>query len=46
MRTRTLKVGLVLLSIAALVAVNWAVFAAPAKVSFVFASVELPVGMV
>ena len=46
MRTRTLVVGLVLLSIAAFVAVNWAVFAAPAKVSFVFASVELPVGMV
>jgi len=46
MRTRTLIVGLVLLVIAAFVAVNWTVFAMSAKVSFVFASVEMPVGMV
>jgi uncharacterized integral membrane protein len=46
MRTRTLIVALVLLSIAAFVVVNWAVFAAPAKVSFVFVSFEVPVGMV
>jgi len=46
MRTRTLVVGLVLLLIAAFVAVNWAVFAASAKVSLVFTSVEVPVGMV
>lgn len=46
MGTRTLIVGLVLLLMAAFVVVNWAVFAAPAKVSFVFASIEVPVGMV
>jgi hypothetical protein len=46
MRTRTLIVGLVLLLISAFLAVNWAVFAASAKVSFVFTSVEVPVGMV
>jgi uncharacterized integral membrane protein len=46
MRTRTLIVGLVLLLIAAFLAVNWAVFAGSAKVSFAFTSVEVPVGMV
>jgi len=46
MRTRTLLVGLVLLLIAAFLIVNWSVFAASAKVSFVFTSVEVPIGMV
>src|SRR5580700_9780228 len=46
MRIRTLIVGLVLLLTAAFLAINWSVFAAPAKVSFAFTSVEMPVGMV
>ena len=46
MRTRTLIVALVLLLITAFVVVNWAVFAASAKVSFVFTSFEVPVGVV
>jgi uncharacterized integral membrane protein len=46
MRTRTLIVALVSLLIAAFVVVNWAVFAASAKVSLVFTSFEVPVGMV
>jgi len=46
MRIRTLIVGLVLLLTAAFVAINWAVFAASAKVSLVFTSVEMPAGMV
>jgi hypothetical protein len=43
---RQRPVGLVLLLIATFVAVNWAVFARSAKVSFVFTSVEVPVGTV
>jgi hypothetical protein len=46
MRTRTLLIVLVLLLIAAFLAINWSVFAAPAKVSFVFTSVEVPIGLV
>src|SRR5271157_1586868 len=46
MRTRTLLAGLVLLLIAAFLVVNWSVFAASAKVSFVFTSVEVPIGVV
>ena len=46
MRTRTLLVVLVLLLIAAFLAINWSVFAASAKVSFVFASVDVPIGLV
>ncbi len=46
MRTRTLLVVLVLLLIVAFLAVNWSVFAAPAKVSFIFTSIEVPIGLV
>jgi uncharacterized integral membrane protein len=46
MRTRTLLVVLVLLLIAAFLAINWSVFAASAKVSFVFTSVDVPIGLV
>jgi uncharacterized integral membrane protein len=46
MRTRTLLVVLVLLLIVAFLATNWSVFAASAKVSFVFASIEVPIGLV
>jgi uncharacterized integral membrane protein len=46
MRTRTLLVVLVLLLIAAFLAINWSVFAASAKVSFVVTSVEVPIGLV
>jgi uncharacterized integral membrane protein len=46
MRTRTLLVVLVLLAIAAFLVINWSVFAASARVSFLFASVELPIGLV
>jgi uncharacterized integral membrane protein len=46
MRTRTLLVVLVLLLIVAFLAINWSVFAASAKVSFVFASIEVPIGLV
>jgi uncharacterized integral membrane protein len=46
MRTRTLLIVLVLLLIAAFLAINWSVFAAPAKVSFVFTSFEVPIGLV
>jgi uncharacterized integral membrane protein len=46
MRTRTLLVVLVLLLIAAFLAINWSVFAASAKISFVLTSVEVPVGLV
>ena len=46
MRTHTLLVVLVLLLIVAFLAINWSVFAASAKVSFVFASIEVPIGLV
>lgn len=46
MRTRTLLVVLVLLLIVAFLVVNWSVFAASANVSFVFTSVEVPIGLV
>lgn len=46
MRTRTLLVVLVLLLIVAFLAINWSVFAASAKVSFVFTSIEVPIGLV
>jgi len=46
MRTQTLLVVLVLLLIAAFLAINWSVFAASTKVSFVFISVEVPIGLV
>jgi uncharacterized integral membrane protein len=46
MRTRTLLVVLVLLLIAAFLAINWSVFAATVKVSFVFTSVAVPIGLV
>ena len=46
MRTRTLLVVLALLLIVAFVAINWSVFAASTKVSFVFTSVEVPTGLV
>jgi len=45
MRTHTLLVVLVLLLIVAFLAINWSVFAASAKVSFVFASIEVPIGL-
>jgi hypothetical protein len=46
MRTRTLLVVLALLLIAAFLIVNWSVFAASAKVSLVFTSIEVPIGLV
>ena len=46
MRTRTLLVVLALLLIVAFVAINWSVFAASTKISFVFTSVEVPTGLV
>ena len=46
MRTHTLLVVLVLLLIVAFLAINWSVFAASAKVSFVFVSIEVPIGLV
>ncbi len=46
MRTRTLLIVLVLLLIAGFLAINWSLFAAPAKINFVFASIEAPMGLV
>jgi uncharacterized integral membrane protein len=46
MRTRTLLVVIVLVLIVAFLAINWSVFAASAKVSFLFTSAEVPVGLV
>jgi uncharacterized integral membrane protein len=46
MRTRSLLVVLVLLLIVAFLAINWSVFAASAKVSFVITSIEVPIGLV
>jgi hypothetical protein len=46
MRTRTILVILVMLLVAALLVVNWSVFAASAKVSLVFTSIEVPMGLV
>lgn len=46
MRTRTLLVVLVLLLIAAFLAINWSVFAASTKISLVFTSLEIPMGVV
>lgn len=46
MRTHTLLVVLVLLLIVAFLAINWSLFAASAKVSFVFVSIEVPIGLV
>ncbi len=46
MRTRTLLAVLVLLLIVAFLGINWPVFSASAKVSFVFTSVEAPIGLV
>ncbi len=46
MRTRTLLIVLVMLLIAAFVVVNRSIFAAPAKVSLIFSSIEVPIGLV
>lgn len=46
MRTRTLLVVLLLLLIVAFLAINWSVFSASAKVSFLFTSAEVPIGLV
>ncbi len=46
MRTRTLLVILVMLLIATFLVVNWSVFAASAKVSLVFTSIDVPMGLV
>jgi len=46
MRARTLLVVLVLLLIAVFLAINWSVFAASAKVSLLFTSAEVPIGLV
>lgn len=46
MRTRTLLVVLVLLLIVAFLAINWSVFAASARVSFLITSAEVPIGLV
>ncbi len=46
MRTRTLLIVLVLLLIAGFLAINWSLFAAPAKINFVFSSIEAPMGLV
>ncbi len=46
MRTRTLLIVLVLLLIAVFLVLNWSLFTAPAKINFVFASVEAPIGLV
>jgi uncharacterized integral membrane protein len=46
MRTRTVLVVLVLLLIVGFLAINWSVFAASAKLSFLFTSAEVPIGVV
>jgi uncharacterized integral membrane protein len=46
MRTRTLLLVLVVLLIVAFLAINWSVFAASAKMSFLFTSAEVPIGLV
>ncbi|HEY3655215.1 MAG TPA: hypothetical protein VGL34_09495 [Steroidobacteraceae bacterium] len=46
MRLRTLLAIIVAVLIAAFLVVNWQVLAAPAKVSFVFGSIETPIGVV
>jgi uncharacterized integral membrane protein len=46
MRLRTLLAIIVAALIAAFLIVNWQVLAAPAKVNFVFGSIETPVGVV
>ncbi len=46
MRTRTLLVILIMLLIAAFLVVNWSVFAASAKFSLIFTSVDVPMGSV
>ncbi len=46
MRTRTLLIVLVLLLIAVFLVLNWSLFTTPAKINFVFASVEAPIGLV
>jgi len=46
MRTRTLLVILVMLLIAAFLVVNWSVFAASAKFSLIFTSIDVPMGSV
>ncbi len=46
MRTRTLLVVLALLLIGAFLGINWSVFAASVKISFVFASVDVPMALV
>ncbi|MGC1388469.1 MAG: LapA family protein [Steroidobacteraceae bacterium] len=46
MRTRTLLIVLVLLLIAVFLVLNWSLFTAPAKINFVFARVEAPIGLV
>jgi len=46
MRTRTLLIVLVMLLIAAFVVVNRSIFTAPAKVSLIFTSIEVPIGLV
>ncbi len=46
MRTRTLLLVLVLVLIVTFLAINWSVFAASAKMSFLFTSAEVPIGLV
>ena len=46
MRTRTLLVVLVLLLIVAFLTINWSIFSAYVKVSFVFTVIEVPIGLV
>ncbi|MGP8096254.1 MAG: LapA family protein [Steroidobacteraceae bacterium] len=46
MRTRTLLVILIMLLIAAFLVVNWSVFAASAKFSLIFTSIDVPMGSV
>ena len=43
---RTLLVALVFVLIAAFLAINWTVFSAPARISLVFAVLEIPYGLV
>ena len=46
MRTRTLLIVLVLLLVVAFLAINWSVFAASIKVSLLFTSADVPIGLV
>ncbi len=46
MRTRTILMILVVLLVAAFLVVNWSIFAASVKVSLIFASIDVPMGLV